>query len=174
MQRQKQAMQRRETDLARLSEAVQGAAVRRFTDAETSLRHAAAMAESLNPYGVLARGYAMVEKDGAVSEVAALQPATPSPCAVRPSGRLRGAERAQKRAGRYDPMKQPKSFEEGLTRLQELLTALQDESTPLAQSVKLYAEAAGLISYCKQTLDAAKLQINEIDASLLVKAEDVQ
>ena len=52
----------------------QGAAVRRFTDAETSLRHAAAMAESLNPYGVLARGYAMVEKDGAVSEVAALQP----------------------------------------------------------------------------------------------------
>ena len=74
MQRQKQAMQRRETDLARLSEAVQGAAVRRFTDAEMSLRHAAAMAESLNPYGVLARGYAMVEKDGAVSEVAALQP----------------------------------------------------------------------------------------------------
>ena len=74
MQRQKQAMQRRETDLARLSEAVQGAAARRFTDAETSLRHAAAMAESLNPYGVLARGYAMVEKDGAVSEVAALQP----------------------------------------------------------------------------------------------------
>ena len=74
MQHQKQAMQRRETDLARLSEAVQGAAVRRFTDAETSLRHAAAMAESLNPYGVLARGYAMVEKDGAVSEVAALQP----------------------------------------------------------------------------------------------------
>ena len=40
----------------------------------TSLRHAAAMAESLNPYGVLARGYAMVEKDGAVSEVAALRP----------------------------------------------------------------------------------------------------
>ena len=27
-------------------------------------------------------------------------------------------------------MKQPKSFEEGLTRLQELLTALQDESAP--------------------------------------------
>ena len=74
MQRQKQAMQRRETDLTRLSEAVQGAAVRRFTDAETSLRHTATMAESLNPYGVLARGYAMVEKDGAVSEVAALQP----------------------------------------------------------------------------------------------------
>ena len=71
-------------------------------------------------------------------------------------------------------MKQPKSFEEGMERLQSLLEQLQDESTPLAQSVKLDAEAAGLISYCKQTLDAAKLQIDEIDASLLAKAEDVQ
>ena len=71
-------------------------------------------------------------------------------------------------------MKQPKSFEEGLTRLQELLTALQDESTPLAQSVKLYAEAAGLISYCKQTMAEAKMQNTKIDASLLAKAEDVQ
>ena len=74
MQRQKQAMQRREADLARVSDAVQGTANHRFADAETKLHHAAAMAESLNPYGVLARGYAMVEKDGAVSEVAGLQP----------------------------------------------------------------------------------------------------
>ena len=75
MQHQKQAMQRRETDLARLSEAVQGAAVRRFTDAETSLRHAAAMAESLNPYGVLARGYAMVQDNrGRICTPDALRP----------------------------------------------------------------------------------------------------
>lgn len=40
-------------------------------------------------------------------------------------------------------MKQPKSFEEGMDRLQELLTQLQDEATPLADSVKLYAEAPG-------------------------------
>ena len=39
-------------------------------------------------------------------------------------------------------MKQPKSFEEGMDRLQGLLSQLQDESTPLADSVKLYAEAA--------------------------------
>lgn len=63
-------------------------------------------------------------------------------------------------------MKQPKSFEEGLQRLQELLAVLQDDATPLSQSVKVYAEAAGLISYCKQTLDDAKLKIDEIDAEL--------
>lgn len=70
-------------------------------------------------------------------------------------------------------MKQPKSFEEGMQRLQELLGVLQDDATPLAQSVKVYAEAAGLISYCKQTLDDAQLKIEEIDAGLAEKAGDV-
>ena len=68
-------------------------------------------------------------------------------------------------------MKQPKSFEEGMDRLQGLLGQLQDESTPLADSVKLYAEAAGLIHYCNTTLDKAKLQVAEIDASLAPNAE---
>ena len=63
-------------------------------------------------------------------------------------------------------MKQPKSFEEGMQRLQELLTILQDDTTPLAQTVKVYAEAANLIQYCKQTLDEAKLRIEEIDVQL--------
>lgn len=66
-------------------------------------------------------------------------------------------------------MKQPKSFEEGMQRLQELLTVLQDDTTPLAQSVKLYAEAAGLIAYCKRTLDETKLRVEEIDAELAEK-----
>ena len=69
-------------------------------------------------------------------------------------------------------MKQPKSFEEGMQRLQELLNILQDDTTPLAQSVKVYAEAAGLISYCKQVLDDAQLKIEEIDAQLAQNAGD--
>ena len=68
-------------------------------------------------------------------------------------------------------MKQPKSFEEGMNRLQGLLSQLQDETTPLADSVKLYAEAAGLIHYCNTALDKTKLQIEEIDASLAPNAE---
>ena len=68
-------------------------------------------------------------------------------------------------------MKQPKSFEEGMERLQSLLGQLQDESTPLADSVKLYAEAAGLIHYCNTALDKAKLQVEELDASLTPNAE---
>lgn len=63
-------------------------------------------------------------------------------------------------------MRAPKTFEEGLQRLQELLAKMQDETTTLDQSVKLYAEAAQLIQYCNTALDKAKLQIEEIDASL--------
>lgn len=63
-------------------------------------------------------------------------------------------------------MRAPKTFEEGLQRLQETLAQMQDETTTLDQSVKLYADAAQLIQYCNTTLDQAKLRIEEIDASL--------
>ena len=63
-------------------------------------------------------------------------------------------------------MKQPKSFEEGMDRLQGLLSQLQDESTPLADSVKLYAEAASLMQYCHATLEKTSLQIEEINARI--------
>ena len=69
-------------------------------------------------------------------------------------------------------MKQPNSFEEGMQRLQELLAVMQEDTTPLAQSVKLYAEAASLINYCKKTLDDAKLKVDEIDAELIGKTGD--
>lgn len=68
-------------------------------------------------------------------------------------------------------MKKPKSFEEGMQRLQELLALMQNENTSLDQSVKLYAEAAQLIRYCNETLNTAKIQIEEIDSSLASTTE---
>lgn len=63
-------------------------------------------------------------------------------------------------------MKTPKSFEAGLTRLQEILALLSDENTPLAQSIKLYGEAAELVAFCDNSLRDAKLRIDEIDLKL--------
>lgn len=63
-------------------------------------------------------------------------------------------------------MKAPKTFEDGLARLQAVLTQMQDPDTALADSIKLYAEAADLIRYCNDTLENAKLRIDEIDAAL--------
>ena len=68
-------------------------------------------------------------------------------------------------------MRAPKSFEDGLARLQGILDKLQSEETPLAESVKLYAEAAELIRYFNETLNSAKLQMEEIDAALMAQEE---
>ena len=68
-------------------------------------------------------------------------------------------------------MKAPKSFEEGLGRLQGILDQLQREDTPLSDSVKLYAEAAELIRYCNDTLNKARLQVEEIDTRLAESTE---
>ena len=67
--------------------------------------------------------------------------------------------------------KVPKTFEEGLSRLQEILARMQAQDTPLADSVKLYAEAADLIQYCNSALDKAKLQIEEIDTRLQASSQ---
>ncbi len=63
-------------------------------------------------------------------------------------------------------MRAPKSFEEGMERLNTLLAQMQSEDTTLADSVKLYAEAASLMEYCHAVLEKASLQIDEIDAKL--------
>lgn len=61
-------------------------------------------------------------------------------------------------------MKAPKNFEEGICRLEEILATIAEESTPIAEAVKLYAEAASLVEYCNTSLQSATLQIEEIDA----------
>ncbi len=63
-------------------------------------------------------------------------------------------------------MKAPKTFEEGMTRLEEILARMQSGETTLADSVKLYAEAAKLVEFCRSTLDKASLQMDEIDLQL--------
>lgn len=67
-------------------------------------------------------------------------------------------------------MKTPKSFEAGMDRLQVILEQLADEQTPLAQAIKLYAEAAELVAYCDSTLADAKVQIEQIDQKLARRA----
>ena len=63
-------------------------------------------------------------------------------------------------------MRTPKSFEEGMGRLNTVLAQMQSEETSLSESVKLYAEAASLMEYCHSALEKTSLQIDEIDARL--------
>lgn len=63
-------------------------------------------------------------------------------------------------------MRAPKSFEEGMDRLNRILAQMQQEDTSLADSVKLYAEAASLMQYCHTALEKTSLQVEEIDAKI--------
>ena len=74
LQRQHQQLARRERELAGLQAAVQQAAQHRMQDAQRSLQHAASVAQSLSPYAVLARGYALTERNGVPCSVEALHP----------------------------------------------------------------------------------------------------
>ncbi|WP_270192176.1 exodeoxyribonuclease VII small subunit [Faecalibacterium prausnitzii] len=71
-------------------------------------------------------------------------------------------------------MKAPKSFEEGMDRLNTILAQMQQEDTSLADSVKLYAEAASLMQYCHAMLEKTSLQIEEISAKIAETVETPQ
>ena len=71
-------------------------------------------------------------------------------------------------------MRAPKSFEDGMSRLETILTQMQSEETTLAESVKLYAEAASLMQYCHATLEKTSLQIEEISAKIAETVEAPQ
>ena len=51
-----------------------------------------------------------------------------------------------------------------MTRLEAILEQMQQPETTLAESVKLYAEAASLTDYCRATLEKASLRQDGIDA----------
>ena len=51
-----------------------------------------------------------------------------------------------------------------MTRLEAILEQMQQPETTLAESVKLYAEAASLMNYLTCTRETATLQLDQIDA----------
>lgn len=64
-------------------------------------------------------------------------------------------------------MKTPKNFEQGMSQLEQLLDKLADPDTTLDQSIALYSQAAQLVKFCEESLAQAKLQIEQIDQTLL-------
>ena len=55
--------------------------------------------------------------------------------------------------------KQPESFEAAMLRLEEIAALLEDGDAPLAQSLTLYKEGAGLAAWCTEQLTAARQEV---------------
>ena len=61
--------------------------------------------------------------------------------------------------------KNEKSFEEMLSRLEEIVKALDSVETPLETSLSLFEEGAGLVRLCTEKLDAAQQKVNILTRS---------
>ena len=56
----------------------------------------------------------------------------------------------------------PKTFEEKLSRLEEIVKLIENEETPLEKAIELYSEASKLATECNKTLQEAELSLKEI------------
>ena len=52
-----------------------------------------------------------------------------------------------------------KTFEENMTRLEEIVTRLEKGDVPLSQSLSLFAEGTRLAAACRAELDQAEQQV---------------
>lgn len=52
-----------------------------------------------------------------------------------------------------------KTFEENMTRLEEIVTRLEKGDAPLSDSLKLFEEGTKLVSQCRGELDKAEQQV---------------
>jgi len=62
-------------------------------------------------------------------------------------------------------------FEQSLTRLSEISSAMNDSNLPLEESLKLYGEAVGLIDVCKRRIESAKLEVEKIENETIKPTE---
>ena len=58
--------------------------------------------------------------------------------------------------------KKEKSFEESLARLEEIVKLLEKGDAPLAESLGLFEEGAGLIRSCGKLLDEAEQKVVQL------------
>ena len=55
-----------------------------------------------------------------------------------------------------------KSFEESLTRLEEIVRHLENGDLPLDESIRLFEEGTGLVSHCTEMLDKAAQKVAKL------------
>lgn len=59
--------------------------------------------------------------------------------------------------------KERQSFEEALSRLEEIVDQLEDDSISLEETLELYEEGIKLSKMCTETLEQAELRIEKVN-----------
>lgn len=58
-----------------------------------------------------------------------------------------------------------KTFEENMSRLEQIVRAMERGDVPLEESLKLFQEGTQLVQNCSKLLDEAELQVTKITAA---------
>lgn len=72
-------------------------------------------------------------------------------------------KKAEKAAKPKTKKEKAPSFEEALTRLEEIASLLEDSNPPLDTALSLYEESAGLLKLCTSLLDEATQKITVLE-----------
>ena len=68
-------------------------------------------------------------------------------------------------------MKKTQTYEEAITRLEEIVVGLEQGDQPLDASMKLFEEGIGLVDFCSRKLEKAEQKITEL-SKIPEKAEE--
>ncbi len=69
---------------------------------------------------------------------------------------------AAKKSASSKSKEEPKSFEDALERLEEIVEELEGGEPPLEKAVALYEEGVGLFRFSREQLDAAQKRVEEL------------
>ena len=58
--------------------------------------------------------------------------------------------------------KKKQTFENAMQRLEEIVSLLEKNESPLDDSLKLFEEGVSLITFCNDTLEEAKLRVEKL------------
>ena len=71
-------------------------------------------------------------------------------------------------------MKNSKSYEESVKRLQQIVAELEKPDISLEQSMKLFEEGVVLVKECGEVLDTAQQKVEQLSGSIKFFSDEVE
>lgn len=69
-------------------------------------------------------------------------------------------------------MAKKKTYEEAVSRLEEIVSLLESGNLTLEESIKLFEEGTKLSAFCYKTLNIARLKVTELSKTDIAEKED--
>jgi exodeoxyribonuclease VII small subunit len=86
--------------------------------------------------------------------------------------RIYGVSMAKTPAKKIEKNIEELSYEEALSELEGIVSALEDEQNPLEESMKLFERGQALVTHCSALLESAQLKVQKLAGESLTAFEE--